>query len=548
MIARVRRFALGAGTVLLLAPSGGEAQTAAAGKAVYEKWCAGCHGTDGKGKGPGADRMLPRPRDFTRALYQVRTTPSGALPLDSDIRHVIDFGMPGTAMPGWREQLSEAERDALVQHLKTFSGFFGQGEAPEPLALGEAPGESEEGLAQGRALYEKTECWKCHGRAGRGDGPSAPTQDDDSGLPIRPADLTENWYFNGGGTVEDIYRRLRTGMDGTPMPSFTDQIEAGLMTDQELWRIAQYVRSLSPEEPPRVREVVRAAQVQGELPASVDDSAWAGVEAAYIPLVGQVVVKPRWFAPTVDGVWVQALHDGRELALRLVWHDPSRSPDPVWLPWQELVLGTMGPKEELPPAPRLLPDALAVQFPLRVPAGMERPFFLMGTSREPVYLWSWRSSSAPGTAVAGAVGEASEALGRGLGRMEPLGQGQELRASAVFDQGEWRVMLRRSLTTRDTANRLQFPIGEAIPLALFAWDGSNAEEGTRGAISSWYYVYLERPTPATVYAAPILATVLTAGLGVLVVARAQRRGRASGAADDGAGSPAGSARATRRGE
>ena len=93
-------------------------------------------------------------------------------------------------------------------------------------------------------------------------------------------------------------------------------------------------------------------------------------------------------------------------------------------------------------------------------------------------------------------------------------------------------MLRRSLTTRDTANRLQFPIGEAIPIALFAWDGSNAEEGARGAISSWYYIYLERPTPATVYAAPILATVLTAGLGVLVVARAQRRGRAPGAAED----------------
>ena len=45
-----------------------------AGKVVYDRWCAGCHGTDGRGEGPGALTMLPRPRDFTRALYQVRTT------------------------------------------------------------------------------------------------------------------------------------------------------------------------------------------------------------------------------------------------------------------------------------------------------------------------------------------------------------------------------------------------------------------------------------------------------------------------------------------
>ena len=61
---------------------------AAPGKATYEKWCAGCHGLDGKGKGPAANWMLPRPRDFTQALYQIRTTVSGGLPTDADIRHV----------------------------------------------------------------------------------------------------------------------------------------------------------------------------------------------------------------------------------------------------------------------------------------------------------------------------------------------------------------------------------------------------------------------------------------------------------------------------
>ena len=31
------------------------------------------------------------------------------------------------------------------------------------------------------------------------------------GLPIRAADLTENWMFNGGGDVENIYRRPAHG-------------------------------------------------------------------------------------------------------------------------------------------------------------------------------------------------------------------------------------------------------------------------------------------------------------------------------------------------
>ncbi|MBI4408804.1 MAG: c-type cytochrome [Gemmatimonadetes bacterium] len=488
-------------------------QQAAPGKAVYDKWCAGCHGVDGKGDGPAAGYMLPRPRDFTQGIYQIRVTPSGALPRDEDLLRVIDEGMPGTAMPGWRTVLSKSDRQALVDYLKGFSHFFAQGPAPDAIRIGKAPGLSEEGLAEGKEFYDKIECWKCHGRAGRGDGPSAPTQDDELGFPIRPADLSENWTFNGGGTVEDVYRRLRTGMDGTPMPSFSDLVEAGFLTDEQLWRVAQYAHSLSPEKPPRVREVIRASRIEGELPSSPDDSAWAAAERFYVPLVGQVVVKPRWFAPTVDGVWVEALHNERDLALRLVWHDPSQSPDSAWLEWQARVLATVEPREGAPAEARLLPDVFAVQFPRRIPSGMERPYFLMGNAREPVHVWRWQSQ--PAAAV--------EATARGLNRIEPEAGRQALAGQAVFDQGEWRLVLRRPLATADPTDQLQFATGVAIPIAFFAWDGSNAEEGTRGAISTWYFLYLERETPARVYTAPVATMLLTAGLGLLVVVRAQRR-------------------------
>lgn len=498
------------------------------GKPVYDRWCSSCHGVEGRGDGDAAAYMLPRPRDFTQALYQIRTTASGQVPTDADILHVIDEGMPGTAMPGWRETLSRSEREALVDYLKSFSRFFAMGEAPAPIEAGGAPGASEEDLAEGRELYQSIECWKCHGQAGRGDGESAPTQEDDRGFPIRPADLTENWMFNGGGGVEDIYMRLRTGLDGTPMPSFSDLIDAGVITDAQLWNLAHYVRSLSPEDAPRVRDVIRAARVEGALPATPDDSAWAAAERFYVPLVGQVIVEPRWFAPTVDGVWVQALHDGEEIALRLTWNDPSDSPDEAWFEWQASVLATMQPRTGDRSAaidsagnPLPLPDAFAVQFPRTIPEGMERPYFLMGDAREPVYLWRWSSrADAP-----------VEALARGLGDIEPLPDSPgALRADATFDQGQWRLVFRRPLATMDasqtaqaTPDRLQFETGRAIPIAFFAWDGSNGEERTRGSISSWFFVYLDTPTPRTVYVTPAVSVLLTLMLGLVVVGRAQRR-------------------------
>jgi DMSO reductase family type II enzyme heme b subunit len=497
-------------------------QADSSGKVVYDRWCASCHGVDGSGDGFAAGYMLPRPRDFTRGVYQIRTTPNGQLPTDADLRRVIDDGMPGTAMPGWKGTLTQADRAAVVDYIKTFSHFFEQDPAPEPLRIGRAPRASAADIEEGREVYQNIECWKCHGQAGRGDGESAPTQTDDEGFPIRPADLTEPWRFNGGSTVADIYRTLRTGLDGTPMPSFDDLIDSGFITDEQLWHLAHYVRSLGPERLPRVREVVRA-ELRDDLPAGPRDETWDDVERYYVPLVGQVIARGRWFAPSVDGVWVQALHDGRDLALRLTWSDPSRSPAPAWAGWRSAMLETMEPKES--PLPEGdLPDAIAVQFPRTIPTGMERPYFLMGNVREPVYLWRWQSDT-------GAVTEHSA---RGIDRIEPLDVTHDAVAGdAHHEHGQWQLMLRRALVVSAAddgaaGDRIDFTPAQAIPFALFAWDGDNGETGTRGAISTWYFVYLDEPAARTVFAAPIFAVLLTAGLGLLAVRRAQRREHAPG--------------------
>ncbi|MFQ5703853.1 MAG: c-type cytochrome [Gemmatimonadales bacterium] len=495
---------------LLPTPHSLFAQEADNGKIIYEKWCVGCHGATGAGDGEAATSMLPRPRDFTGAIYQIRTTASGELPTDDDLRRVIDNGMPGTTMPAWRSRLSDNERDDVIAYLKSFSDFF-EDEAPEPIAISKPPKVTDEGLAEGRQLYvEEVQCLKCHGDAGRGDGPSAPTMTDDAGFPIRPADLTENWKFNGGGSVEDIFLRMRTGLDGTPMPSNSDVIDAGILTEEQLWRVAQYVRSLSPEDAPNPSDVIRAALVEGVLPAGPEDSVWSGIAKFWIPLVGQIIQKPRWFAPTVDGIWAQAVHDGSSLALKLSWDDPSSSPSTDWEDYFQLVVQTMSDIDGAAPTEQG-PDRVTVQFPLRSPEGTELPYFLGGDSRRPVYEWQW--SSAPD--------QIAEGRATGLGTFTAYAASQ-VGHSASFEAGRWQLQITRSLVPEDSSVAPVLVPGEPIRIAFFVADGSNGEVGKRGSVSAWSSLYLDVPTPTRVYVAPVVAVLLTAGLGMVVVLRAQK--------------------------
>src|SRR5512145_1611816 len=62
------------------------------GKRIYLQNCAACHGEKGNGKGPEADRLETKPRDFTGGNYKFRSTRSGSLPTDEDIFRSISQG------------------------------------------------------------------------------------------------------------------------------------------------------------------------------------------------------------------------------------------------------------------------------------------------------------------------------------------------------------------------------------------------------------------------------------------------------------------------
>jgi mono/diheme cytochrome c family protein len=112
-----------------------------------------------------------------------------------------------------------------------------------------------ESRERGRKLYlgDKTKCATCHGPQGCGNGTA--TQDfwtnpatnekypnrglhDIWGNQLPPRDLHRGIY-RGGRRPIDVYRRMYSGIKGTPMPAF-----GGPLSDEELWDLVNYVMSL----------------------------------------------------------------------------------------------------------------------------------------------------------------------------------------------------------------------------------------------------------------------------------------------------------------
>src|SRR5262245_58416926 len=207
------------------------------GKTVFDAHCVECHGENGKGDGPAAAYLTPRPRDFTTGKYKIRSTESGSVPSDEDLIQSVRQGLYGTAMPAWDRILPDDDIRAVVAYIKTMSPLFSQ--APRAVVLKPATPSSADSVERGKAAYDKLQCGKCHGSDGRGAGAVATTFVDDWNQPLRAADLTEPWTFHGGATARDVFMRFRVGMSGTPMPSFAEAA-----TDAEMWDLANYVVSL----------------------------------------------------------------------------------------------------------------------------------------------------------------------------------------------------------------------------------------------------------------------------------------------------------------
>lgn len=82
------------------------------GQRVYSTRCALCHGPEGRGDGPGSAALNPKPRNYHDKAYMASRT-------DAELLEVIRNGKG--AMPKWGAILSEAEMQAVLQHVRGLS-------------------------------------------------------------------------------------------------------------------------------------------------------------------------------------------------------------------------------------------------------------------------------------------------------------------------------------------------------------------------------------------------------------------------------------------
>ena len=86
------------------------------GKIVYEQRCAMCHGPQGRGDGPEAPFLSPRPGSLISAATSVKS--------DADLMAVITNGKPRTAMPAWKDQLTDEQRQDVLAYIRTLVRFY----------------------------------------------------------------------------------------------------------------------------------------------------------------------------------------------------------------------------------------------------------------------------------------------------------------------------------------------------------------------------------------------------------------------------------------
>ena len=235
------------------------------GKSVYTEYCMACHGVDGDGNGVASKGLVPPPRNFKLGIYKFGKVIAGDLPRDQHIIDIIQNGLNGSAMFPW--DISDDQADAVWQYIKTFAPETWDGkdkELGEDLVAKNDPfGLARKSFAieKGKEVYHITaQCQSCH-RAYiskqelsdlslklndesidpddfEEDMYKVKLQDSEHNYRSLPPDFTWHWV-RSASTVDEIYVRLLSGVNGSGMPSWKDTI-----TDEEIWAVSYYVKSL----------------------------------------------------------------------------------------------------------------------------------------------------------------------------------------------------------------------------------------------------------------------------------------------------------------
>ncbi|MGB4066919.1 MAG: c-type cytochrome [Nitrospira sp.] len=222
------------------------------GKVVYKEYCSQCHGATGKGDGPAASGLEPKPAIHANIPFE-------KLPIEY-LYNVINHGGPAVGkspnMPYWNLTIGQQGVADVIAYLKvTFKGVpdiaaapgGGQGSAcVQPRKTAKAPGDSLNktnpvpasggSIQAGKELFLRTAqpvaCVMCHGEQGDGKGVM--------GAALVPPPRN----FTCGAMMREIpdgqlFWIIKNGSQGTGMMSFAT------LPDEQVWQLIHYIRSLA---------------------------------------------------------------------------------------------------------------------------------------------------------------------------------------------------------------------------------------------------------------------------------------------------------------
>lgn len=185
------------------------------GARLYAELCAGCHGVSTAGDGPAAAALRPRPADL-RGFYR-----------HERLVEVLWHGVPGTAMPAWRDRSPEelAALAAFLQRVASADGSIGANLHKHDNVRAAATPEQQ---VLGARVYADN-CVQCHGERGDGRGWAAHQLD------VPPT----NFRLQKGARTLDA---IRNGIDGTMMAAWStrlspEEIEAVAWYIEQFWDI-----------------------------------------------------------------------------------------------------------------------------------------------------------------------------------------------------------------------------------------------------------------------------------------------------------------------
>jgi hypothetical protein len=208
-----------------------------------------------------------------------------------------------------------------------------------------------------------------------------------------------------------------------------------------------------------------------------------------MPLSGQVVAFPKWPDPAVKSIEIRSVNNGKDVAFLLTWKDDTKN-DKV--------------------TAEKFRDGVAIQFPV----GSDTPFFCMGQADNYSNIWHWKAdwqtdidkikAEREGTREEPKSGDVrrfelipkrstpvEDLIGGGFSTLTTKKIQAEISGNGVWEDGIWRVVLKRSMFTKGTYD-VELNPGRVEATAFAVWDGEKKERDGMKAVSSWVQMLIEK--------------------------------------------------------